>query len=109
MSDIPYPMEVDVVTAAAEIENGATVLDVREPAELVVCQIQGSLNIPMGQIPLSLHILPRDKYLLVMCHHGMRSGQVTAFLRNKGFDCVVNVAGGIEAWAQQVDPQMSRY
>jgi len=109
MSENAYPFEVDVQTAAAEIKKGATLLDVREPMETNFCKIHGSLDIPMGQIPRQLSRLPKEGCLLILCHHGMRSSQVTAFLRNQGFDNAVNVAGGIDAWAQVVDPQISRY
>jgi rhodanese-related sulfurtransferase len=53
--------------------------------------------------------LPRDRSLAVICHHGGRSAQATAWLRNQGFDLATNVAGGIDAWARNVDPTLSRY
>lgn len=86
-----------------------TVLDVREPQELAVCIIDGSVTIPMRQIPNALEGLPRENPLVVVCHHGMRSGMVTAFLRKHGFDNALNLAGGIDAWARHVEPDMPRY
>ena len=53
--------------------------------------------------------LPKDKHLLIHCHHGGRSLRVTQYLRAKGFTAVTNVAGGIDAWAQTFDPAMRRY
>ena len=97
------------MTAAAELAESGTLLDVREPMELDYCKVQGSLHIPMGQVPHRLSELPKEGALYVICHHGMRSGQVTAFLRQREFDNAINVAGGIEAWAQTVDPEMPRY
>ena len=109
MCEESFPIEVDVLTAAEALKNGATLLDVREPMELEFCKIHGSLDIPMGQIQGQLSQIPKEGFLLILCHHGMRSGQVTAFLRSQGYENAVNVAGGIEAWAQVVDPQIRRY
>jgi rhodanese-related sulfurtransferase len=81
MEEKSYPFEVDTLTAAADIANGATLLDVREPGELAFCKIDGSLNIPMGQIPHRLSEIPKEGALYVLCHHGMRSGQVTTFFK----------------------------
>lgn len=109
MEDGTYPVEVDVATAARQLEHRGTLLDVREPMELDFCKIRGSLTIPMGQIPHRLSEIPKDEPVYVLCHHGMRSGQVTAFLRQRGFDNTINVAGGIEAWSTEVDPEIPRY
>ncbi len=109
MSETHYPIEVDVMTAAKEFKNGATLLDVREPMELSICKIEGSKDIPMGQIPARLGELPKDQCLLVLCHHGSRSGQVTSFLRSHGFQNAVNISGGIDAWAHTLEPSMARY
>ena len=109
MEEISYPFEVDSVTAAADINNGATLLDVREPRELDFCKINGSLTIPMGQIPRRLSEIPKEGALYVLCHHGMRSSKVTTFLRQRGHHNAINVAGGIDAWAQLVNKQIPRY
>ena len=53
--------------------------------------------------------LPRDRHLLILCHSGMRSMRVTQFLRSQGFNAVSNIAGGIDAWAEELDPAMRRY
>ncbi|HEU5079889.1 MAG TPA: rhodanese-like domain-containing protein [Opitutaceae bacterium] len=90
-------------------ERPALLIDVREPDEIAICSINGSKKIPMGQIPDALPSLPRDRSLLILCHHGARSLRVTQFLRAKGFSEVTNVAGGIEAWALEVEPGMKRY
>jgi len=103
------PIEVDVITAAQLVREGAVLLDVREPVELAICRVAGSREIPMRQIPEQLDELPRDTLLLVLCHHGHRSMRVTQFLRANGFAKVSNVAGGIESWAGQIDPSLARY
>jgi rhodanese-related sulfurtransferase len=103
------PFEVDVATAAQLHREGALLLDVREPFEVATCAIAGSTSIPMRQIPEALPDLPRDRLILALCHHGGRSLRVTQFLRANGFEQVTNVAGGIDAWAQQIDPSLPRY
>ena len=103
------PLEVDVTTAAQMHRAGALLLDVREPAELAICAVAGSRAIPMRQIPECLPDLPRDQPILVLCHMGARSLRVTQFLRANGFANTSNVAGGIKAWADQIDPSLARY
>ena len=103
------PLAVDVATAAQLMREGALLLDVREASEVETCTIAGSRHIPMGQIPESLPDLPRDRLILIHCHHGGRSLRVTQFLRANGFAQVSNVDGGIDAWAEQIDPSLVRY
>jgi adenylyltransferase/sulfurtransferase len=103
------PLEVDVATAAQLLREGALMLDVREASEVETCAIAGSRHLPMRQVPENLPDLPRDRLILVQCHHGGRSLRVTQFLRANGFTQVSNVAGGIDAWADQIDPSLARY
>ncbi|HQF39840.1 MAG TPA: rhodanese-like domain-containing protein [Opitutaceae bacterium] len=110
MPDSLPPIEVDVATAHALLEaNEATLIDVREPDEHAICQIKGSRFLPMREIPGALASLPRDRKLLVLCHHGGRSAHVTQYLRAHGFDRAINVRGGIDAWATDLDPSLVRY
>jgi len=85
------------------------VLDVREAEELAICHLEGSLHIPMAEIPVRTDELPTGHLLIVICHHGARSQIVVDFLRRAGFDNAVNLDGGIEAWACEIDRAMSRY
>jgi rhodanese-related sulfurtransferase len=85
------------------------VLDVREASEVAICRLEGSLHIPMSEIPARINELPTDDPLVVICHHGARSQMIVDFLRNAGFDNAVNLDGGIEAWAYEIDPSMPRY
>ncbi|HEY8993054.1 MAG TPA: rhodanese-like domain-containing protein [Lacunisphaera sp.] len=103
------PLEIDVAAAAQRMREGALLLDVREPFEVATCAIADSRHIPMRQIPENLAELPRDRLILALCHHGGRSLRVTQFLRANGFTQVSNVAGGIDAWAAEVDPTLARY
>jgi rhodanese-related sulfurtransferase len=85
------------------------VLDVRETWELELASLPGVLNIPMAQIPDRLDELCRDREIVVMCHHGARSFQVAVFLKHSGFETVINLAGGIDAWSREVDPGVPLY
>jgi rhodanese-related sulfurtransferase len=87
----------------------AVFLDVREHSELAICRIEGALHIPMGEVPERHEALPRDAPLIVLCHHGMRSLSVVQYLETKGFKNAINLAGGIHAWAVDVDPEMRQY
>jgi rhodanese-related sulfurtransferase len=84
-------------------------LDVREDWEYEQAHLPGSLHIPMSQIPSRTSELDTTQPVVVICHHGMRSLQVAQFLEKKGFAYVSNLAGGIDAWAEQLDPTMPRY
>ena len=103
------PESIDVTAAARALHAGAFLLDVREPAELALCALAGATAIPLGEVPAALGQLPEDRDILVLCHHGARSGMVTRFLRAHGFPRATNVAGGIDAWAREVDPTLPRY
>ncbi|MBI2799416.1 MAG: sulfurtransferase [Gammaproteobacteria bacterium] len=85
------------------------ILDVREPWEFDVCRIPSSINIPLNGIPMHLAELCRTASLVVVCHHGMRSEYAQRFLVENGFADVANLAGGIDRWARELDPEMTRY
>jgi rhodanese-related sulfurtransferase len=84
-------------------------LDVREPWEHQTCRIEGSLLVPMGEVPARAGELDPDADIVVICHHGGRSMQVALFLGKQGFARVHNLAGGVDAWARSVDPSMPTY
>ena len=77
--------------------------------ELDICQLKGALHIPMAEIPARVDDLPTNQLLVVLCHHGARSQMVVDFLRDAGFRNAVNLDGGIEAWACEIDRSMRRY
>ena len=112
MSDESYPLEISVTEAKRLLDQspcGVLIIDVREPYEVEIARVHGAEFIPMGQIPARAHSLPSDEHLLILCHHGGRSLRVTQYLRAQGYSAVSNIAGGIEAWAEQIDPGMPRY
>ena len=84
-------------------------LDVREPWEVALGTLPEAMAIPMSELADRIETLPADRPLVVLCHHGQRSGQVTAWLRRLGYDNAVNLDGGIDAWARSVDPTMATY
>jgi len=92
-----------------QVETPPLLLDVREPWEFAICRIDGSVNLPMGHIPERLHTLQPERETVVICHHGVRSLQVAYFLEQSGFSQVINLSGGVAAWAGMVDPGMPVY
>jgi rhodanese-related sulfurtransferase len=82
---------------------------VREAKELEICQLERALHIPMAEVPARTDDLPTDNPLVVVCHHGVRSRAVVDFLRGAGFGNAINLDGGIEAWACEIDQSMRRY
>lgn len=84
-------------------------VDVREPFELDIARLDGALHLPLNEIPDRLSDLPRDRTLVLVCHHGIRSAYACAYLADQGFENLINLAGGIDEWARTVDPEMPRY
>jgi rhodanese-related sulfurtransferase len=84
-------------------------LDVREVWEVSMAAVEDSLCIPMGEIPGRLDELDESMPIAVMCHSGVRSAQVVAFLNQRGFKLVANLRGGINAWSTEVDETVPRY
>ena len=84
-------------------------LDVREPWEFDICHIDGSINMPMAQVPQRLDELQAEDKIIVICHHGIRSQQVIWFLQQQALENLVNLDGGVDAWARTVDTDMPGY
>jgi len=108
------PEEVRGISASAlneKLVSGAPwpLIDVREPYEFDICQLPQASLIPMSRINQQLERIPRDKPVVVYCHHGVRSAQVIRFLQQQGFTNLYNLNGGIDAWAREVDEAMERY
>jgi rhodanese-related sulfurtransferase len=87
-----------------------TLLDVREDWECEKSSIEGAKHIPMADIPTRAHqeLNPED-YIVVVCHHGVRSLSVTNWLRQQGYEKVQSMRGGIDGWARTVDPKVPLY
>ena len=84
-------------------------LDVREPWEYRICCLKNAQLVPMRTIPSMFGELDPQRETVVICHHGIRSRQVAMFLDHQGFGNVINLQGGVDAWAKQVDPLMPTY
>jgi rhodanese-related sulfurtransferase len=106
-----FPLQIDVGTLSAWLEAGepVTVIDVREQWEWSHVHLPVSRLIPLGSLPTQVDGLPRVGALVILCHHGGRSLQATRFLREIGFDNAVNLSGGIDRWALEIDPSLPRY
>jgi len=103
--------EITVQELQAKQDTGTdfVLLDVREPEEVELVQLPNSVHIPMGDIPSRLHELDPDSEIVVYCHHGVRSLQVAHFLHQHDFEHIVSLAGGIDVWAIEIEPEMARY
>ena len=103
--------EISLSDAAALLNTKqARFIDVREPWEFSAAHIPGSELMPMGEVPARAHQeLDLEERLVILCHHGQRSLNVTAWLRNEGFEHAQSLRGGIDAWATQVDRAVGRY
>ncbi|SMM98787.1 Rhodanese-related sulfurtransferase [uncultured Candidatus Thioglobus sp.] len=84
-------------------------LDVREQWEWDKCHFDDSTLLPMGQIMANIDTLDKSKETVIICHHGIRSMQVARYFDSIGFENIINLRGGIDAWAQQVDDSMMLY
>lgn len=108
------PIEMDArkvkeILDDADDEDPPMLLDVREVSEHQFCRIDGSVLIPMSEMRERCVEIPKDRLILVYCHHGMRSMQVVRYLRTRGWNMVSNVRGGIDEWSNSIDPAIPRY
>ncbi len=104
--------QVTVRELSALLESQAPtpqLLDVREPWELGICRLDGITHIPMREVPSALDELEPQRPVVVICHHGIRSQQVALYLDHQGFRQVLNLQGGMDAWAREVDAAMHIY
>ena len=101
-------MQVEELKRRLDAGDDLFVLDVREPHEYQICNINGYL-IPLGELPKRVHELDSSREIVAHCRSGVRSGKAVDFLRQAGFKKVHNLAGGILAWADRVDPKMPKY
>jgi rhodanese-related sulfurtransferase len=90
-------------------ENPPLVLDVREESEIKICTLPTFLHIPLGKLANALQQIPHNRAIVTVCHHGIRSYRAAVFLKQNGFEEVLNLIGGINAWAIEIDPKMARY
>ena len=105
-----YEITAEDVKAKQDAGDRFVLLDVREPWEFSTAKIDGSKLMPMGDVPSRAHQeLDPEEHIVVMCHHGVRSMNVTVWLRQQGFEKVQSMRGGIDAWSRGVDPKVPVY
>jgi rhodanese-related sulfurtransferase len=105
-----YEVSVAEVKSMHDAGQDFVLLDVREPWEYEAAHIAGSKHIPMGDIPARFNQeLDPEKHIVVVCHHGVRSMNVTVWLRQQGFENVQSLRGGIDRWSREIDPSVPLY
>jgi rhodanese-related sulfurtransferase len=114
MEEMTSPYEVTPQAAKEQLTDRkqATLIDVREPVEFALARIDGAELIPMASVPAELQKLEGladSRDLLILCHHGVRSLQVTMWLRAHGIANCYSVAGGIDRWSREVDATVPQY
>jgi sulfur-carrier protein adenylyltransferase/sulfurtransferase len=106
-TDVPA-MTVEELKQQLDAKKDVFILDVREPHEYQICNLNGYL-IPLGDLPKRVHELDSSREIVAHCRSGVRSGKAVTFLRQAGFKKVHNLTGGILAWADKIDPKMPKY
>ena len=107
---LPPEIHPEEFAARRTQPNPPVLLDVRESWEYETAHIEGSRLMPMGEVPSrAYNELDPDEPVVVLCHHGARSLNVTMWLRQQGFEHAQSLAGGIEAWSRAIDPTIPRY
>jgi rhodanese-related sulfurtransferase len=105
-----YEITPEEVKDKLDRGDAFTLLDVREPRELELAWIDGAKLMPMGDVPSRAHQeLDPDDSIVVICHHGVRSMNVTVWLRQQGFEKAQSMRGGIDAWSRRVDGNVPVY
>jgi|SRR6266851_1811605 len=104
-------LEITPAELKARLNSGdkLVLVDVREPWEQEICRIEGARLVPLGELAASLNTLPDVDEVICYCHHGMRSLDAAAWLRFQGFEKAKSLAGGIERWSLEIDPNVPRY
>ncbi len=108
---LPIDIDVAAVNKLRDDQEAFVFLDCREAGEVATAMIDGTIHIPMREIPARIAELQPHQQgrVVVHCHHGGRSLRVTQYLRQQGFDQAQNMAGGIDAWSLEIDPSVPRY
>ena len=105
-----YEITPEGVKAKLDQKEQFILVDVREPWETATAVIAGAKLMPMGEVPSRAHQeLDPEESIVVVCHHGVRSMNVTAWLRQQGFEKAQSMSGGIDAWSRRIDPTVPRY
>ncbi len=107
---VDYEISSEALKTLLDGSSDVVILDVREPWEIETASMSGSTNIPMNDIPARFkEELDPQNHIVVVCHHGVRSMNVTAWLRQQGFAKAQSLRGGIDRWAREIDPKVPLY
>lgn len=113
--ELPFQIGVRELDRWLDDDRNVTLLDVRTPMEADICRLEGSVLIPLHELPRRVQEVEREagsdgdgRVVVAYCHHGFRSAQAVQLLRSRGIDAV-NLGGGIDAWSVEVDPSVPRY
>ncbi len=111
MSEVPIEVDVTTVSHWIAAKKDFALIDCREPMEVEMAAIEGAVLMPMSQWA---NVVPqldamKNRHIVVHCHHGGRSLRVAQWLRANGFPEAQSMAGGIDAWSQEIDPSIPRY
>lgn len=112
MTELPVEIHVDEVKALLDSGTGAfRLIDCREPDEWNICRIAGAELMPLTRFveEADARLTDKDQRLIIYCHHGIRSLRAASWLRQRGHHAAQSLAGGIDAWAAMVEPDMARY
>jgi rhodanese-related sulfurtransferase len=109
MNDHPISVTVVELDRRRKAGEAIAILDVREPWELDLARFPDALAIPLMSLPARVGEVPTDRPVVVVCHHGMRSYKAMSWLRQNGVANAINLEGGIDAWARQIEPTMGVY
>jgi adenylyltransferase/sulfurtransferase len=104
-------LEISAESLRERMRRGAdmVLLDVREPMEFSIARIEGSILMPLRTVDARVQELDRDRDIVTICHHGVRSLRAVHILRRAGLTRVKSLAGGVAAWSERIDPSMPRY
>jgi rhodanese-related sulfurtransferase len=104
-----YEITAEELKRKLDAREDFLLLDVREPWEFEVARIDGAKLMPMGDVPSRAQELDPEEEIVVLCHHGVRSMNVTVWLRQQGFEKARSMRGGIDAWSRSIDESIARY
>ena len=108
MNAIPA-ITVEELKAKRDRGDSLTLVDVREPHEWAISDLKGSVKIPLATLPQRLEELSPESEIVVYCRTGGRSGNAVQFLRQRGYGKAINLTGGINHWAERIDPSLPKY
>lgn len=109
MTQLQEEISPQTLKELRDSQANLTLVDVRDPWEFEICQIEGATNFPLPQLAIQVPALDKDRPLVLYCHHGIRSRNAVLILQQKGFYNVASLKGGIDAWSRQIDSNIPIY